>query len=281
MQDWSRVNGGHYTHLLSEGEMEIAFDRASTMLRRPAGYTLKVSSTFREAPGPGTLEVVSADGGTSAGGAVELILDASGSMLKRLDGKRRIVIAKEVLSEAVNQHIPPGTPVALRVFGHKEPNSCRTDLEMALAPLDAAAATKTIQSVNAMNLAKTPIADSLAKVESDLKKATAELEEKIEQLYVDGGIYKNVSVNVTMTAKVYYVQGEVIQPGQFQLMSGTTLLQAIAGARGYTAFANKKKVTITRYGKVYTYNVKDLERDPSKDVKIEAGDVIKVWQQWY
>ncbi len=109
----------------------------------------------------------------------------------------------------------------------------------------------------------------------------SKLEQEIERHYVEGGIYKNVSVNVTMTAKVYYVQGEVIQPGQFQLMSGTTLLQAIAGARGYTAFANKKKVTITRYGKVYSYNVKDLERDPSKDVKIEAGDVIKIWQQWY
>jgi protein involved in polysaccharide export with SLBB domain len=110
---------------------------------------------------------------------------------------------------------------------------------------------------------------------------TSELEEQIEQHYVDGGIYKNVSVNVTMTAKVFYVQGEVNAPGQFQLMSGTTLLQAIAGARGYTPFANKKKVTITRYGKIYTYNGKSLEKDPSKDVKIEAGDVVKVWQQWY
>ncbi len=109
---------------------------------------------------------------------------------------------------------------------------------------------------------------------------TSALEAKIEQLYVDGGIYKNVSVNVTMTAKVYYVQGEVLAPGQFQLMSGTTLLQAIAGARGPSAFASKK-VTITRYGKIYTYNVKTLEKDPSKDVKIEAGDVIKIWQQWY
>jgi hypothetical protein len=183
MQDWSRVNGGHYAHLLSEGEMEIAFDRAATMLRRPARYTLVVASTFREAPGPGSLQVVAAKGKATAGGAVELILDASGSMLQRLDGKRRIVIAKEVLSEAVNDYIPPGTPVALRVFGHKEPNSCRTDLEMALAPLDAAAATKTIQSVNAMNLAKTPIADSLAKVEADLSSVQGR---KIVVLVTDG-----------------------------------------------------------------------------------------------
>lgn len=106
----------------------------------------------------------------------------------------------------------------------------------------------------------------------------SQLANEIERLYIEGGIYKNVSVNVTMTAKVYYVQGEIIQPGQFQLMSGTTLLQAIAGARGYTPYANKKKITLTRHGKVYTYNAKELEKDPSKDVKIKAGDVIKVWQ---
>ena len=90
MQDWSRVNGGHYSYLINEGEMEVAFDRAVTMLRRPAGYTLEVGSTFREAPGPGSLQVVAQDSSTATGGAVELILDASGSMLKRLDGKRRI-----------------------------------------------------------------------------------------------------------------------------------------------------------------------------------------------
>ncbi len=125
---------------------------------------------------------------------------------------------------------------------------------------------------------------SLLHISTPIKAAgltTSALEDKIERLYVDGGIYKNVSVNVTMTAKVYYVQGEVQAPGQFQLMSGTTLLQAIAGARGPNAFANLRKVTITRQGKIYTFNLKKLEKDPSRDVKIEAGDVIKVWQQWY
>jgi protein involved in polysaccharide export with SLBB domain len=125
---------------------------------------------------------------------------------------------------------------------------------------------------------------SLLHIHTPIKAAgltASELEQKIEHLYVTGGIYKNVSVNVTMTAKVFYVHGEVNAPGQFQLMSGTTLMQAIAGAQGLSAFANKKKVTITRHGKIYTYNMKDIERYPSKDVKIEAGDVIKAWQQWY
>ncbi len=106
---------------------------------------------------------------------------------------------------------------------------------------------------------------------------TSELEDKIERLYIDGGIYKTVSVNVTMTAMAYYVQGEVNAPGKFQLTGGTTLIQAIAEARGLTAFASTK-VTITRQGKIYTFNWKQLEKDPSLDKKIEAGDVIKVWQ---
>jgi Mg-chelatase subunit ChlD len=181
MQDWSRVNGGHYTHMLSAGDMEIAFDRASSMLRRPAAYSLEVSTAYREAPGPGRLKVLTENAGSS--GSIELILDASGSMLKRLDGKRRITIAKEVLTDVVNQHIPAGTPVALRVFGHKQPNACHTDLEMALQPLDVAAAARIIQSVKARNLAKTPIADSLAMIESDLKTAKGR---KVIVLVTDG-----------------------------------------------------------------------------------------------
>jgi polysaccharide export outer membrane protein len=125
---------------------------------------------------------------------------------------------------------------------------------------------------------------SLLHIEKPIQAAgltTSQLEYMIERLYIDGGIYKNVSVNVTMTAKVFYVQGEVNAPGQYPLQTGTTLLQAIAGARGPTAFANLKKVTIARQGRIYTFDVRQLEKDPSQDVKIKAGDVIKVWQTWY
>lgn len=171
LRDWSMVNGGYFTQLVYNGEMEVAFDRATTLMHRPAGYTLQVESEFREAPGPGMLTVL--PGERDAGGAaIELILDASGSMLQRMQGKRRINIAKEVLIEAVQHQIPPGTPVALRVFGHREADACRTDLEMPLAPLDPAAAAAKIAGINAMNLARTPIADSLAAVQSDLGHAT-------------------------------------------------------------------------------------------------------------
>ncbi|MGE4071606.1 MAG: VWA domain-containing protein [Lysobacterales bacterium] len=110
-------------------------------------------------------------GATMGTGAVELILDASGSMLQRIDGQRRIEIARSVLDDLVRTQLPEGTAFALRVFGHKAADQCRTDLEIPLGRLDRDAAASRIAGVNAMNLAKTPIADSLAKVSADLAAA--------------------------------------------------------------------------------------------------------------
>lgn len=117
-------------------------------------------------------EISSGQDGNQGSGAVELILDASGSMLQRENGVRRIEIARQVLDELVREHLSDDRQFALRVFGHKEVDKCRTDLEIPLGPLDRSAAAARIASVNAMNLAKTPIADSLAKVSSDLSGAS-------------------------------------------------------------------------------------------------------------
>jgi hypothetical protein len=122
---------------------------------------------------PGTLVVLPAAGMTTLS-ALEVVLDASGSMLQRQDGERRIDIAKATLSALLRETVPPGTPFALRVFGHKEADSCRTDLEVPLAPLDTEAVLGLIGGIEAMNLAKTPIAHSLDLVESDLQAVDGE-----------------------------------------------------------------------------------------------------------
>lgn len=131
---------------------------------------------------PGTLLVLPATGVTSLS-ALEVILDASGSMLQRQDGARRIDIAKATLSGLLAETVPDGTPFALRVFGHKEADSCRTDLEVPFAPLDTTAVLGLIGGVEAMNLAKTPIARSLDLVASDLGPADGE---KVVVLITDG-----------------------------------------------------------------------------------------------
>ena len=128
-------------------------DGAEGAARR--GPTARPPAAFHS---QGAGEVIHSQGS----GAVELILDASGSMLQRENGTRRIEIARTVLDELVREHLSEERGFALRVFGHK------TDLEIPLGPLDRQAAAARVASINAMNLAKTPIADSLAKVSADL-----------------------------------------------------------------------------------------------------------------
>lgn len=115
--------------------------------------------------------------------AIELVLDASGSMLQRIDGERRIDIAKRALASLVTDALPAGTPLALRVFGHKEADKCRSDLELPVAPLEQASTSARINGINAMNLAKTPIADSLQATSSDLAGVDGE---RIIVLVTDG-----------------------------------------------------------------------------------------------
>lgn len=185
MQGWSAVNNGDYQYITTEGALESAFERIAHRLRQPANYTLQMNVLHRDPPEPGTLRVIHDrdENLLQAGIAVELILDASGSMLQRLNGNRRINIAKSALTQMAKEDLPPNTELALRVFGHREAGACRTDLEQPLSPLNRAAISKKIQSINAKNLAKTPIADSLRKVEQDLKKAKGR---RIVVLITDG-----------------------------------------------------------------------------------------------
>ena len=105
---------------------------------------------------------------------------------------------------------------------------------------------------------------------------TSELERTIQRIYTDGKIYRNITVNIATTAKIYYMEGEVREPQEYPLNRRITLLQAIAAARGYTEYANRKNVIITRNGQIMKFNTKDLEKHPELDVLVEAGDRIKV-----
>jgi hypothetical protein len=104
-------------------------------------------------------------------------------MLQVIDGKQKIAIARDVLSKLVTNVLPSGAPLALRVFGHKDAGSCRTDLEIPLQPLDATNVTQAIAGINAKNLAKTPIAASLKLVAQDLASANGQ---KVVILVTDG-----------------------------------------------------------------------------------------------
>ncbi len=110
---------------------------------------------------------------------------------------------------------------------------------------------------------------------------TSELEREIQRIYTEGKIYRGITVNVQAHAKIYYMEGEVRNPTEYMLNRRITLLQAIAAASGYTEYANKGKVSITRNGQVMWFNAKHIEKHPELDIPVEAGDRIKVSRSWY
>ncbi len=153
---------------LAAGEYELRYSTGqshTTLARQP----IRITPSKDE---PGFVRVTRESGGAAAG-AVEIILDASGSMLQRLGGQRRIDIAKDTLLKLTGNVIPANTPFALRVFG-REVDSCQTDLDIALGPLEPNAIKTKIAALEAKNNAKTPIGASLEKVAEDLQSAKGE-----------------------------------------------------------------------------------------------------------
>jgi Mg-chelatase subunit ChlD len=171
MQDLAIANGGSYQYASSLGEMERAFDRMSTWMRRPADYVLSYATSFEEYP-PGSIEVVPAEGAKVriGGVAVELILDTSGSMDQDLGPSKRIDVAKRSLSRLVEDALPEGLPVALRIFkaGSREKPSCATTIAVKLGPLDHAAMLKRIGRIRIGRGTRTPLAGAIEAARGDI-----------------------------------------------------------------------------------------------------------------
>ncbi|WMS41955.1 hypothetical protein RDV64_18070 [Acuticoccus sp. MNP-M23] len=94
------------------------------------------------------------------GPAVGVILDASGSMLQRLDGRRRIEVAREALTGLALHGLPSGSPFALTAFGFR-PEACELRTVAAFGPLDPGRVVAGVADIEAINRARTPIAASL------------------------------------------------------------------------------------------------------------------------
>lgn len=170
MQNWAAVNGGTYDMSSGVGDFDAGFARATCLLRRPKRYTVAVTTSTTEPPGPGTLTVTQA--ASAAQGAVEVIFDASGSMGQSLpSGEQRIVAARRALEALVGEVLPADTPFALRAFGHIAPSSCETRLDVPLGTLDREAALTAVRAIEPKLLSQTAIADSLAFVADDLAAA--------------------------------------------------------------------------------------------------------------
>jgi Mg-chelatase subunit ChlD len=169
-------NPGSIVAPLVPGEYELRLSTAEKYLT-VARAAIQIGPAKSE---PGKVAVTMTAGDKS--GAIEIILDASGSMLQKLGAERRIDIAKKTLTKLTSSTIPAGTPFAFRVFG-REVDSCQTDLDVPVAPLNPAAVGQRIAALVAKNGARTPIGASLDKAADDLKSVTGE---KLIVLVTDG-----------------------------------------------------------------------------------------------
>ena len=108
-----------------------------------------------------------------------------------------------------------------------------------------------------------------------------EIEQAIRKAYLDQQIYKYVTVNVVVPSRSYFLRGEVRQAGRFPLVSDVTLVQAIAGAGGFTEFADAGNVEVIRGTRRFKVNIRELEKHPDRDKGIQAGDVIIVHRSFF
>ena len=140
---------GNYAYVSRGKELRIATPDApgEYELRYLTGnqrITLgKRAITIAPRPAPGTLRVVATAAGKPVleGATVAVVFDASGSMLQRIGGERRIDIAKQAVGTLVREVLPASVGFSLRVFGHKEADSVPARISRCrAAPLDRAAA---------------------------------------------------------------------------------------------------------------------------------------------
>ena len=109
-------------------------------------------------------------------------------------------------------------------------------------------------------------------------KTLGDIEKEIKVAYVPK-YFLNLNVVVTGPDKVYYVGGQVKQPGRQLYIGRVTVLQAIQTAGDFTDYADKTKVVLTRPGgEQHIVNCKKAKQNPKLDLEVYPQDRIDVPQ---
>jgi protein involved in polysaccharide export with SLBB domain len=104
---------------------------------------------------------------------------------------------------------------------------------------------------------------------------SSELAERIQANYVPR-YYVHCTATVLAKDRAFYVGGEVRAPSRYAWTEDISLMKAINTAGGFTDYANRSKVELTRGKTKQIFNCEDLRQHPSKDVAIQPGDSVYV-----
>jgi polysaccharide export outer membrane protein len=106
-------------------------------------------------------------------------------------------------------------------------------------------------------------------------RTAGELQKAIHDAYVPK-YHPELNVSVKGEPTYYFVDGDVNQPGQKEYSGQMTVVKAITAAGGFTDFARKSKVRLTRGSHTEVINVDKAISDPKYDVPVLPGDKIHV-----
>jgi protein involved in polysaccharide export with SLBB domain len=107
-------------------------------------------------------------------------------------------------------------------------------------------------------------------------KTQGELQRNIEDRYVPD-YYRRLTATIISDQRVYFVSGQVRQPGRQVYIGATTVLKAITSAGGFTDFADRKRVVLTRAdGRRQVVDCNRAARDAAQDPAVFPGDRIEV-----
>lgn len=106
---------------------------------------------------------------------------------------------------------------------------------------------------------------------------TAELEQKLAERYREGGYLRNPRLTVELvSARPFYILGEVSKPGSYPYVAGLTVAHAVAIAGGYTRRASSSRIKVRRFG-----GSSSSEESVSEDSTINPGDIVRVPERYF
>ncbi len=110
-------------------------------------------------------------------------------------------------------------------------------------------------------------------------KTAGQLQDEIRTNYVPA-YFRNLTITVKTQDRVFNVGGEVKTPNRYVYTGYTTVMRAIDIAGGFTDFARKTKIILTRAnGQKIKVNGKEARDHPEKDPEVYPGDRVDVMKR--
>jgi protein involved in polysaccharide export with SLBB domain len=105
---------------------------------------------------------------------------------------------------------------------------------------------------------------------------SSQVADEISEAYKVDKIYSNPNVTIIPEERFVNVGGDVRGPSRVLYTPDMTLLTAINSCGGFTEYANRKAVRITRGQQIITVNCVQATAVPGTDPALYPGDVIYV-----